>query len=150
MGCHACDHLQDWAIAGSDVCAALERGQSHWCARMKRQFTNDWAWEEYGTNVRPQVTSEVSAGTHAMRPEVPEDNLRLEECPIVSAPAAAATHRASDKRARTTSEREEPSDEARPRKATKEQLADRGKEQLQIPSKARKQGESIDVDSARA
>ena len=84
-----------------------------------------------------------------MLPEIPEDNLVLEECSIVPAPAGPATHRASDKRVPTRPEREEPRGKVHPRKVTKEQLADRGREQQQIPSKGRKQGGSIDVHSAR-
>ena len=84
-----------------------------------------------------------------MLPEIPEDNLVFEECSIVPAPAGPATHRASDKRVPTRPEREEPREKVSPRKVTKEQLADRGKEQHQIPSKGRKQGGSIDVHSAR-
>ena len=116
---------------------------------MKRQFTNDWACKEYGTNVRPQETWEVSADTHGMLPEIPEDNLGLEECSIVPAPTGPATHRASDKRVRTRPERGEPREKVRPRQVTKEQLADRGKEQQQIPSEGGKQGGSIDWHSAR-
>ena len=63
------------------------------------------------------------------------------------APAGPATHRASDKRVPTRPEREEPRGKVHPRKVTKEQLADRGREQQQIPSKGRKQGGSIDVHS---